>query len=117
MRSGFERDVSKLLKKHKIAFKYEPFDLEFSVVHKYKPDFVSVINGHAIVIETKGRFTGADRNKLKRVKAAHPNMDIRLWFMQDQWTTKRKTQKNSDWARKHGFPCHVGLKFPTKWFK
>lgn len=112
MRSGFEKTISKLLKKNKVRFTYETLSLEYVVARKYKPDFIC----NDIIIEAKGRFTGADRTKLLKIKERYPDLDIRLWFMQDNWMTKKKLMRYSDWARKHGFPYHVGLKFPKKWF-
>lgn len=114
MRSGFERDISKLLKKNNVSFKYESMSLKYTVERKYKPDFI--VGPTPIIIEAKGNFKPSDRTKMLKIKEAYPELDIRLWFMQDNWTTKRKLMRYSDWAKKHGFPYHVGLKFPKKWF-
>jgi hypothetical protein len=112
MRSKFEKDISNVLKRNKVKFKYETLSLTYTVQRKYKPDFIC----GDIIIEAKGRFTGADRTKLLKIKETYPNLDIRLWFMYDNWLTNKKQSRYSDWAKKHGFLYHVGLKFPKKWF-
>lgn len=112
MRSKFEKDVSKLLKKNKVKFKYESLQLKYTVERTYKPDFEC----GSIIIETKGRFTSADRTKMLKIKEKYPNLDIRIWFMYDNWLTKKKLKKYSDWAKEHNFPCHIGKTFPKKWF-
>jgi hypothetical protein len=112
MRSGFEKDISKILKRNNVKFKYENLKLKYTVERVYTPDF----DCNGIVIEAKGRFTSADRTKMLKIKQAYPSLDIRIWFMQDNWMTKKKLLRYSDWAKKHGFPYHVGLRFPSKWF-
>lgn len=113
MRSGFEEDVAKLLKRNKISFKYETMHLDYVVSRTYTPDFII----GDIIVETKGRFTSADRTKMLKVKEYNPQYEIRLWFMRDNWLTSKKKSKYSDWAKKHGFKYHVGLTLPKKWFK
>jgi hypothetical protein len=114
MRSGFEKFVKKLLNKHKVKFKYEPFTLPYVVEKNYKPDFV-LSNG--ILIETKGNFPSSDRTKMLKVKEQHPDLDIRLWFQRDNWVTKKHNMRYSEWAEKNGFKYHVGETLPKEWFK
>lgn len=69
--------------------------------HKYTRDF-RLPNG--IVVETKGRFLTADRQKHLLIKEQHPDLDLRFVFSR---STERisKTSKTTyaDWCRKHGF--------------
>jgi hypothetical protein len=70
--------------------------------HKYTPDF-ELSNG--VIIEGKGLFTTADRQKMVIIKATYPELDIRLLFS----NAKAKISKGSkttyaDWADKNGFP-------------
>ena len=44
---------------------------------KYTPDFW-LANG--IIIETKGRWTRADRLKMRMIREQHPDLDIRMLF-------------------------------------
>jgi len=113
VRSKFEALVAKLFKKAKVKFKYEPFAVPYTIEAKYNADFVV----GDILIETKGHFTAIDRKKMKAVKDSNPDLDIRMWFMRDNYLTKAKKKKYSDWAKQHGFPYHVGDTFPKEWFK
>lgn len=112
MRSKFEKNVAKLLKKEKVKFEYETLKIPYTTISKYTPDFII---GDTI-IEAKGYFRPSDRRVLKNVKRCNPELDIRLWFMQDNYLTKAKSGKYSDWARLNGFPFHIGLEFPRHWF-
>ena len=69
----------------------------------YTPDW-PLPNG--IIVETKGRFTAADRTKHLLVKRAHPHLDIRFIFYNNPETTKlSKASRTSvaDWCRKNGY--------------
>ena len=63
-RSGLEVKIADELKELSIPFIYEGMKIEWEdlAYRMYTPDFV-LPNG--IIIETKGRFTVADRRKLK----------------------------------------------------
>lgn len=112
-RSKFERTTAEYLKARKVSFTYESMELEYSLVHKYKPDFV-LKNG--IIIETKGRFTSRDRTKMKQVKYYNPKLDIRFCFMRDNYLYKGSTTKYSDWCRINGFQYCI-KEIPEKWLK
>ena len=113
MRSGFEEQISQLLNEQGIGFQYEPCSFPYITKAYYTPDFVI----DDIYIEVKGYFRPTDRRKMKDVKRAHPDLDIRMWFQRDNYLTKAKKSKYSDWATKNGFPVHVGKEFPAHWFK
>lgn len=112
MRSKFEKDVAKLLKKRKVKFAYEAEKIPYIIEANYIPDFKT----ESFLIECKGVLDPIERRKLLAIKRCNPALDIRLWFMRDNWLTKAKKMRYSDWATKHGFPYHVGLEFPRKWF-
>lgn len=69
-----------------------------------------------IYIETKGRFTAADRNKMLLVKQAWPDLDIRMVFMADNKISKWSETRYSDWCKKHGFP-YAFKDVPDDWIK
>ena len=106
-RSGFEERVARNLTERGIPFEYEPKSevLSYRVdeVRKYLPDF-RVDGVSKVIVECKGRFTAADRKKLKLIKAQHPEKDIRLLFMRDNTLSKQSKTRYSMWAEKHGFP-------------
>lgn len=103
-RSGLEEKVAAELDSLNIPFKYETEKvcyLKPARQSTYTPDYL-LPNG--IVIETKGRFLVADRQKHLIIKAQHPELDIRFVFS----SSKGKISKNSkttyaDWCEKHDF--------------
>lgn len=79
----------------------------------YTPDF-SLENG--VIIEVKGYFTPADRNKLLMVKKQHPELDIRLLL--DDATRKLNSSSKTtlaEWCERHGF-LHAEKTIPQEWF-
>lgn len=80
---------------------------------KYTPDF-RLPNG--IVIETKGRFLTADRQKHLLIKEQHPHEDIRFVFSNpNQRISKASTTTYAMWCEKHGFRYAKAL-IPAAWF-
>ena len=115
-RSGFEQAVARQLDAAGQAYEYEPKDGKIKFVPKertYLPDFV-LPNG--VIIEVKGRFTGADRAKHLLIKAQHPELDVRFVFQYDNKLTKVSKTRYSDWCEKHGFGyCFVTI--PECWYE
>ena len=115
-RSGLELKISEYLHELKIKFVYEGIKIEWEdlAYRTYTPDFV-LPNG--IIIETKGRFTVADRRKHKCIKKQHPDLDIRFVFT----NSKCKLQKGAktsyaQWCIKHGFQYYDRI-IPEDWLK
>jgi len=113
MRSGFERALATQLKMAGVPFGYETTKLPYTVSHVYNPDF-TLPNG--ILIEAKGRFMKGDTQKMKAVKQAHPDLDIRFVFMDAHKRIPGQKQTHAQWADRHGFPWASG-KIPEEWFK
>jgi hypothetical protein len=78
------------------------------------PDFV-LPNG--IIIETKGRFTVADRRKHLLIKKQHPKLDIRFVF-ENENNKLRKGSKTSygKWCDKNDF-LYCTRVIPQTWLK
>lgn len=112
MRSKFEENVADLFLRANVKFDYEATKVPYTIKAIYTPDFKI----GDIYIETKGLFKPEDRRKMIAVKKDNPDLDIRMWFMRDNYLTKAKKSKYSDWAKKNGYKYHVGLTFPKKWF-
>ncbi len=127
VKSQFEFDVWKALK-HELPrganLDYETEKLEYTITSEYIPDFViSFKDGRKIYIEAKGNgraFDGKVRQKMIAVKAAHPELDIRILFYSDGKigpTRKDGTfMRQSDWAVKNKFPFAI-RQIPKDWFK
>jgi hypothetical protein len=80
---------------------------------EYRPDFVLPNN---IIIEAKGIFDAADRQKHLLIKRQHPEIDIRFVFQRDQPLYKGSPTKYSEWCQKFGYKYCIGT-IPESWFK
>lgn len=105
-RSSFEKRASEILTKVGVQFEYEVDTIPYVLSLNYLPDFK--LSDENIYVETKGFFKPEDRRKLRAVKKANPDLDIRIWFQRDNYLNKTKKSKYSDWAIKNGFPYIVG---------
>lgn len=116
-RSGLEEKVAEQLVAQRVPFTFEEHAIRYvkpARKAKYTPDFV-LENG--IIIETKGRFVTADRQKHILVKEQHPGLDIRFVFSNPNARIS-KTSKTTYamWCEKHGFPYAKQL-VPDAWVK
>lgn len=115
LRSGLERVIADWLYDHGINYEYEPGAIKYTVPErtaKYTPDFV-LSNG--IIIETKGRFVTADRQKMRRIREQCPNLDIRFIFSRpNDRISKQSTTTYGMWCDKQGFP-YAGVKDAHVW--
>lgn len=125
-RSGYEEHVAKGLEERNVPYEYEAETLFYikppvpAKEGRYTPDFtIKKKDGSLMYIESKGRFSAADRKKMALVKAQNPDADIRLLFMRDDYLTSKKKSKNSTWAAKHGFPWAVSYQgwIPDRWLE
>ena len=124
MRSKFEVRIAKELKDAGVKYEYESIQLEYEEplrrnnakcgacgskdlrrIGWYTPDFV-LSNG--IILETKGRFTAADRRKMLSVINDHPDERIVMLFMRDNKIHKNSTTHYSDWCMEHDIEYAVG---------
>ena len=103
-RSGLEDKIADQLRKLGIDPRYEEVVVEYlkpARKSKYHPDFL-LPNG--IVIETKGRYITADRQKHLLIKQQHPDLDVRFVFS----NSKSRISKGSPttyamWCQKNDF--------------
>lgn len=115
-RSGLEEAVTTQLKSKGIAFEYESFAVPFTQpvkARKYTPDFFLLHNG--IIVETKGRFVTADRQKHLMVKAQHPDLEIRFVFSNpNQRISKQSQTTYAMWCQAKGFKF-AKARIPDEW--
>ncbi|MFG1395891.1 PDDEXK family nuclease [Roseixanthobacter pseudopolyaromaticivorans] len=114
-RSGLEEKLAAQLKKAGEPVVYEEHTLHYKQPEKprrYTPDFI-LKNG--IVVESKGRFVTADRQKHLFIKADHPALDIRFVFSNPN-AKIGKTSKTSYamWCGKYGF-LYAARWIPQEW--
>lgn len=129
-RSNFEFSIARVLKSKGVIFTYESKSYEYhSAVYKpvcqdcessnvvsvrsYTPDFF-LDNG--VVVETKGKVTPSVRTNLLEIHKAmkEQGVDWRIVFMRDNWLTKKKVKRLSQWAEDNGILCAVG-RIPDEW--
>ena len=119
-KSGLELSVSEQITEAEYALNYETETLNYTVPetkHKYTPDFVfTKRNGEIMYVETKGRWTVADRKKMKHVLTSNPGIDIRMVFQNpNQRISKNSKTTYEAYANKLGI-MHVAKKqIPGAW--
>jgi hypothetical protein len=97
-----------------VKAKFESLLLPYTLEKNYKTDFV-LPNG--IIIEVKGYFPSKDRTKMRRVKDAHPHLDIRILLARPHQRLSRKSKTTyAMWCERHGFPWAEGS-VPKDWLK
>ena len=117
-RSGLEERNVAHLHAHGIEDNYEAFTLRYSVparFARYTPDLPLPHNG--IIVETKGRFVTADRQKHILIKNEYPELDVRFVFSNPNARIS-KTSKTTyaAWCERHGFTYAKTL-IPVAWLQ
>ena len=121
-KSGLEHVVAEAIKSTPYDLKYETETINYIVPErkaKYTPDFVfTKRNGQFMFVETKGRWTTADRTKMKHVLASNPGVDIRMVFQNpNQRLSKTSKTTYAEYALKLGIR-HVAKKdIPSEWLE
>lgn len=99
-RSKFEERLSKHLEY--LGFKYEPIKLDYTIPeskHKYTPDFVR----GKLIYELKGRWTAADRKKMKLLVDQHPEYEIIMCFQNPNIKINKGSKTSyADYCDKNG---------------
>ena len=118
-RSGLEESLAAYLDERNIPYQYEENKLVYTVPQRqatYTPDFyVTTRSGKVIIIETKGRFVTADRQKMLLVKEQHPDLDIRFVFSNPNSRISKKSKTTyAAWCEKHGF-LYAAKVAPEEW--
>lgn len=116
-RSGLEEVVGKQLRDLGIPCQYETLKIKYKQPAKdrtYTPDF-QLPNG--IIVETKGRFVTADRQKHLLIKEQHPELDIRFVFSNpNARISKLSATTYWMWCEKYGFEYAKQL-IPLEWIE
>lgn len=115
-RSGLEVAIAAQLDAAGVAYTYEPGWIHFTRPErpaKYLPDFA--ITETKIIIEGKGWFPTADRQKHLLIKAQRPTLDIRFVFCDPQARISKQSHTTyAMWCQKHGFQ-YAKLTIPKEW--
>lgn len=114
-RSGLEDKVADQLRSLSIPVCYEATKVRYTPPLKtrtYAPDFI-LPNG--IIIETKGRFVTADRQKHKCIQAEHIDLDVRFVFSNpNQRISKTSKTTYAKWCEDYGF-LYAAKLIPKDW--
>jgi hypothetical protein len=96
-----------------IPFGYETEILKYQYnPQKYVVDFtLEIDNTHKILLEYKGKLDGPSRKKMRAVKAANPDMDIRFVFEKpNNKLYKGAKLRYWEWAERYGFKWYDAIK-------
>lgn len=124
-RSKFEDKIAEIFDDNEVEYEYETIQLQYEEPIRrqnatcgecgskdlrrtgwYTPDFV--LQGGGLIVETKGRFTAADRRKMLAVREAHPEERIVMLFMRDNKIHKNSSTHYSDWCMQNNIEYAVG---------
>lgn len=128
--SKFEKWAFDILDKQKIKVRYEPDTFKYHKrtfktycgdcgskntykVARYTPDFRI---GKNIYIETKGYLKSTIRTAMEDFVKHHPNIDLRFVFAADNFLTKSKAGRYSDWIKELGLPYAI-KEIPEEWIE
>ena len=114
-RSGLEERVAKELTEAGVGYEYESVKVKYDVheTRTYTPDFI--LKKGYVIVETKGRFTTADRKKHLLIKKQHPKLDIRFVFQNSRAKLYKGAKSTyADWCDKHGF-MYADKSIPEEW--
>lgn len=94
--------------------KYEPCRIAYTVIQekKYLPDFVENYEGsldRSLIFEVKGYFKPEDRTKIKNIMKAKPDLNLIMCFDKDNYLSKAKYRRYSDWCRENRIPYCLNI--------
>jgi hypothetical protein len=125
-RSGLEERFAAELTAFGVEFEFEQTKFEYKkpeTKHKYTPDFIlrtrrdGTPRLRPLIIETKGRFMTADRQKHLLMKRQHPHLDIRFIFSNpNQKISKQSKTTYASWCDKHGY-LYAKEHVPPAWLE
>lgn len=125
MRSKFEKSIAKILRSKGVKYEYEAYQFPYTEPLRknrskcedcgssnlvrmgwYTPDFY--LPNSELFIETKGRFTAADRRKMLSVIRDNPDDKFVMLFMRDNKIHKRSNTTYTEWCGANNIECAVG---------
>lgn len=118
VRSGLEGQLVAQLDAAKVPYVYEGITLPYlqpAKPRKYTPDLPLLHNG--IVVESKGRFVTADRQKHLLIKQQYPDLDLRFVFSYSRSRiSKRSKTTYALWCETNGF-LYADKYIPAAWLR
>ena len=116
-RSGFECKFASSLEANGLTAEYETDRIKYtqpSCERTYTPDW-KIKPG--VYIETKGRFTGADRKKMLWLRESNPDITVYMLFMRSDVTLSKSSKTTyGDWCDKQKPPIQwADIRDHRKW--
>ena len=112
-RSKLEEQVADLLDQLKVPYEYETYQVAYTIMHHYNPDFI-LPNG--IYLESKGYWDAKDRRKILAVVKDNPDIDLRMVFQAPFNKISKKSRTTyAQWCEKHGIKWAAVHAIPIDW--
>lgn len=116
-RSGLEETNCERLKALGIPYEYEAFPIPYVQPVKPRRYTFDILLPNAIIIETKGRFVTADRQKHLLLKEQYPGLDLRFVFSNPNTRISKQSQTTYGfWCESKGFK-YAKLHIPIEWIR
>lgn len=121
-RSGLEENCAEQIRDAGLPVVYEPKADKVSYTwpkrqSTYLPDFKIPTKNGGFFIESKGRFTVADRQKHLLIQEQHPDIEVRFVFSNANAKLYRGSPTSyAQWAEKHGFK-YAHRRIPDEWLQ
>lgn len=115
VRSGLEDVICKELSERGVPYKYEELTITYTQPEKQRKYTPDIVLENGIIVEIKGRWVTADRQKIGLVKKQYPDLDLRMVFSNSK-TKISKTSKTTyaDYCDKLGIPFADKM-IPDEW--
>lgn len=114
-RSGLEGNISNQLRAANCQYFYEEFNIPWTLLKycTYTPDWL-LHNG--IIVEGKGRFVTADRQKHLIIKEQYPDLDIRFVFSRSKSPISKGSKTTyAKWCADKGPFPYADKLIPQAW--
>jgi hypothetical protein len=116
-RSGLEETNCDRLKQLGVAYEYESLVIPYVQPVKPRRYTIDILLPNGIIIETKGRFVTADRQKHLLVQEQYPDIDLRFVFSNPNTRISKQSQTTyARWCEAKGFR-YAKLHIPMEWIK
>lgn len=116
-RSGLEERICEELDSKQVEYEYETVKIPFTPPIKQRTYTPDIILGNGLILELKGRFITADRQKHRYIKSQYPDVDIRFVFQNpNQKINKGSKTTYGMWCDKYGFKYAKGS-IPQSWIE
>jgi len=116
-RSGLERRIAGDLQRRRVGFDYEAFKVPYTQPAKDRLYLIDFVIPNGIIIEAKGRWETADRQKFVMIKDSWPDLDIRFVFSRSASTISKTSRTTyADYCESHGWQ-YADKAVPYAWIE